>query len=135
MRLTRPLFALFLLVGLACAQQPTLDQANAAMTASDFVKAAALFQQVTVSDACNGAAWEGLGNASIRLDHFDGANQAFQRAIDLKWRPYLNRLNLARVAAKQGNGANAIQMLQELAATGKAAQLRPYLQMEEFVAL
>ena len=135
MRIIRPLLLLLTLCGLALAQQSVLEQANAALNASDFAKAATLFQQVTASDASNGAAWEGLGNASLRLDRFDNANKSFQRAVDLKWRPYLNRLNLARVAAKRGNGADAIQLLRDLAATGKAAQLRPYLQMPEFAPL
>ena len=137
----RPNTMLRLLLVLLCStwafaqQPPALDQANAALNASDYAKAATLFQQATASDASNGAAWEGLGTATLALGRLDDSEKAFQHAIDLKWRPFLNRLNQARVAAQSGNNAKAIQLLQEVIASGRAPQLRPYLQVAEFATL
>lgn len=128
---------LILLLGtVALAQQPAaLDQANDAYSKQDFARAATLFQQATVADPNSGAAWEGFGLAALKLDHFSDAERAFSRAIEVKWRPFLNRLNLARVAAKQGNSAKAIDLMQEVIASGRAPQLRPYLQVPEFASL
>ena len=124
---------LLLLVSFAAAQQPSpLDQANDAYAKQDFGRAATLFQQATVAEPNSGAAWEGFGLASLKTGHFDDAERAFHRAVELKWRPYLNRLNVARVAAKQGDSAKALQILNELVASGRASQLLPYLQVPEF---
>ena len=120
---------------IAAAQQSTLDQANEAYSKQDYTRAAILFQQAATADSKSGAAWEGFGLASLKGGHFEQAEQAFQHAVDLAWRPYQNRLNLARVAAKQGNGDKALQILNDLAAGGKASQLRPYLQVPEFDSL
>ena len=119
----------------AAGQDTALDKAVVAYNASDFATAADLFQKATAADASNGAAWEGLGMASLKSGHFAEANAAFKEAVNLKWRPYLNRLNLARVAAKAGETGKALQTLRDLAATGRAAQLRPYLQVDEFSSL
>jgi tetratricopeptide (TPR) repeat protein len=131
----RILISLAILCGIAGAQTSTLDQANTALGASDFTKAATLFKQVTDADASNGAAWEGLGNATLKTGDFDVAESAFNHAVTLQWRPYLNQLNIARVAAKRGQGDRAIRLLSELAATGRAGQLRPYLLSSEFAPL
>jgi tetratricopeptide (TPR) repeat protein len=132
----RLLIFLFATVSLLSAQQQSpLDQANAAMNASDFATAARLYRQVVSTDAKNGAAWEGLGNAALRTGQYDDAEKAFNHASELKWRPYLNKLNVARVEAKQGHSDAALQILSDLAATGKASQLRPYLAMPEFASL
>lgn len=126
------LIAVLLLAVSAFAQQSTLDQANDAFSKQDFQRAATLFQQAASADPKSGAAWEGLGMASLKSGKFDEAEQAFNRAVELKWRPYLNRLNIARVAAKQGNSAKAFQILNDLVSSGRASQLLPYLQVPEF---
>jgi hypothetical protein len=69
------------------------------------------------------------------MGHFVDAQTAYTRAIDLKWHPYLNRLNLARVANKQGRTADALKILNELAASGKASGLRGLLIQPEFASL
>jgi hypothetical protein len=128
----RQLIVCVLLTGLALAQQSALDRANDAYSKQDYATAATLFQQAAGADPKSGAAWEGMGMASLKLGHLDDSEQAFNHAVELKWRPYLNRLNIARVAAKQGNSAKAFQILNELVASGKASQLLPYLQVPEF---
>lgn len=123
---------LCLLIATSALAQSTLDQANDAYAKQDFSRAATLFQQAAAADAKSGAAWEGVGMASLKSAKYDDAEKAFQHAIDLQWRPYLNRLNIARVAAKQGDSAKAIQILNDLVASGRASQLLPYLQVPEF---
>ena len=127
----RLLLVALLFAGSALAQS-ALDQANDAYSKQDFQRAATLFQQATTADPKSGAAWEGLGMASLKSGHLEEAEQAFNHAVELKWRPYLNRLNIARVATKQGNNVKAFQILNELVASGKASQLLPYLQAPEF---
>lgn len=121
-----------LLLAVSAVAQSTLDQANDAFAKQDYVRATALFQQATAADAKSGAAWEGLGMASLKSGRYDDAEKAFQHAIDLQWRPYLNRLNIARVAARQGDSAKAFQILNDLVASGRASQLLPYLKVVEF---
>ncbi len=123
---------LFLLVAVSALGQSPLDQASDALAKQDFARAAALFQQAAQADAKSGAAWEGLGMALLKSGKYDDAQNAFQHAVDLQWRPYLNRLNMARVAAKQGDSAKAFQILNDLVASGRASQLLPYLQVVEF---
>lgn len=129
--MTRLLVCLLLAVT-AFAQQSPLEEANDAYSKQDFARAARLFQQAAAADAKSGAAWEGLGMASLKLAQLDESEKAFSQAVELKWRPYLNRLNLARVAAKRGDDARAFQILGDLVASGKASQLLPYLAVPEF---
>src|SRR5206468_4036582 len=129
------LFASLLVASAMSAEQSALDRANAAMNASDYTAATKLYEQATKAEPGNGAAWEGLGNASLKSGKFDDAHQAYSRAVELKWRPYLNQMNLARVAAKQGKNDEALTLLHALAATGKAANLRGFLQTAEFGSL
>ena len=132
-----------LLCSLAMAQ--TLDDANKQLAASDWSAAQKSFSSLTRSTPESGAAWAGLGEAELQLKHFDAARSAFAKAVDLKFRPGLNRMNQVRIIAAQGDKAGVISALRAAAnqgATGfvrtfvlSSSEFEPLLQDAEFKTL
>ena len=130
---------LLLLLGSVLANaQPavTLDQANKLLNDSRWNDAASAFTSLSQTTPENGAAWVGLGEARLQNQQFDAAQQAFQKALDLKFRPVLNRANLARVAAARGNKDEAFRILRSMIAAGLGGAARSLLRAyPEFASL
>jgi hypothetical protein len=63
----------------------------------------------------------------LQLGQYDSALDAFQHAIELKYRPLLNQVNLARTYAKSGNAPKAIEMLSTIAQSENAGRVRPVI--------
>ncbi len=107
------LLAPFLLLSFAFAQ--TIDDANKQLAASDWSDAQKSFSALTRSTPDSGAAWAGLGESELQLKHFDAASAAFGKAVDLKFRPGLNRMNQVRVLAARGDRAGIVSAVRAAA--------------------
>jgi tetratricopeptide (TPR) repeat protein len=121
-------FALALFALPAAAQQETpMQAADELFGRSQWEQAAQAYARVTAGDPGNGLAWQNLGECYLQLKRFAEARQAFSRAAEQKFRPLMNRVNVARVEAAAGDPEKAIARLKEVAATGQASGLRGYL--------
>ena len=63
----------------------------------------------------------------MQLQRFDEAIKAFQRAVDLNYRPLMTKVDLARVYAAKSETGRALDVLKEVAASGQAPRLRGYI--------
>ncbi|MGA8072583.1 MAG: tetratricopeptide repeat protein, partial [Candidatus Acidiferrales bacterium] len=94
---------------------------------SDWTKAAQAYSQLTAADPQNALAWQNLGESLLQLRKFPESIQAFHRAADLNFRPLVNRINIARAYAEQGDRDSAIKALKEIAASGQGGRARPFI--------
>ena len=117
--LTTPLHAL--------PQDANLAQAQKMLAESKWNEALLAFQKLSTADPSNGSAWTGLGEASLQTKSFSEARAAFQRAINLKFTPVLNEVNIARTFASEGNKELVIQQLRKLVASGQEGRARPFV--------
>jgi tetratricopeptide (TPR) repeat protein len=121
-------FGLGTLCSRAGAQQaPSSESADALYAASSWEQAARAYAQITSKDPSNGAAWQHLGECDLQLRRLDDAIQAFQHAVDLKYRPLMTKVDIARAYAAKTDTRRALDVLQEVAATGHAPLLRGYI--------
>ena len=121
---------------LSAQQPPTLQSADELLGQSKWADAAAAYTAITTKDATNGAAWQNLGESLLQQHKVNEAAEAFERAIELPYRPLLNHLNLARVYASAKDHEKAIAQLQFLADSGQGARLRSLvLSSPEFTSL
>ena len=111
-------------LGQASGDQKTADGYFAK---SDWGNAARAYSEVTAKDAGNAVAWQNLGESFLQLKKYDQAAAAFTKATELKFRPLVNRANVARVWAEQGDKARALGILKEIAASGQGSRLRAYI--------
>lgn len=122
------LLCLAMLSGVACGQQASASQAADALFAhSRWEQAASAYAEIAAKDPANGAAWQHLGECDLQLQRFDEAIQSFQHAVDLKYRPLMTKVDIARAYAAKADARCALDVLKELAATGQASRLRGYI--------
>src|SRR5215813_5095468 len=94
---------------------------------SRWEQAAQAYARIVKKDPSNGQNWQNLGECNLRLGKFNEAKEAFNRATEQKFRPLMNKVNIARAYAAAGETAKAISVLKEVAETGKASALRAYI--------
>jgi tetratricopeptide (TPR) repeat protein len=94
---------------------------------SDWANAAQAYSQLTAADPQNALAWQNLGESLLQLRKFPESIQAFHRAADLNFRPLVNRINIARAYAAQGDHDAALRVLKEVAASGQGGRARPFI--------
>ncbi|HYX53573.1 MAG TPA: tetratricopeptide repeat protein [Candidatus Limnocylindrales bacterium] len=118
------------------AQSSSQQDADALFSANKFQEAALAYQQIVAKEPGNGVAWQSLGESYLRLKKFSEARNAFMQSGQHGYAPLMNRVNVARAYAAEGNSAEAFKALQALAETGKAAGLRGYISSRaEFASL
>jgi hypothetical protein len=61
------------------------------------------------------------------LQHFDDAITAFQHAVELKYRPLMTKIDIARAYSAKADTRHALNVLKEVADTGQAPRLRGYI--------
>ncbi len=108
-------------------QPPTQSQADEYFNHNDWQKSAQAYKQITDADPKNAPAWQNLGESLLQLKKFPESIQAFQKAVDLNFHPFVNQINEARVYAEQGNRDQAIQLLKQIASTSQAGRARPFI--------
>jgi cytochrome c-type biogenesis protein CcmH/NrfG len=57
---------------------------------------AQVYVEITANEPSKGPAWQQLGECDIQLQHFDDAITAFQHAVELKYRPLMTKIDIAR---------------------------------------
>ena len=132
MRSVKPLLLLIVSMAvLACPasgqQASSAQQADVLFAESKWEQAAGSYGEITAREPANGLAWQHLGECNIQLQRFDDAITAFQHAVDLKYRPLMSKVDIARAYAGKGDTRRALDVLQEVAATGQAPRLRAYV--------
>lgn len=103
------------------------QSADALFAESKWEQAAQAYADITANEPANGPAWQHLGECHIQLQRFDDAIKAFQQAIDLKYRPLMTKVDIARAYAAKADTRRALDVLKQLAATGQAPRLRGYI--------
>jgi len=105
-------------------QQVSMQAADEWFAHSQWERAAQAYTQITAKDPANGQAWQNLGECYLQLGKFPEALQAFTSATQQNFRPLINKINAARVHVVMGNARHALDLLNEVAATGQAPRLR-----------
>ncbi|MGZ4860896.1 MAG: tetratricopeptide repeat protein [Candidatus Angelobacter sp.] len=108
-------------------QAPSSQAADALFAESKWEQAARAYADITAKEPANGAAWQHLGECDIQLQRFDDAIQAFQHAVDLKYRPLMAKVDIARAYVAKADTRHALDVLKEVSATGQAPRLRGYV--------
>jgi tetratricopeptide (TPR) repeat protein len=123
------LIMVFILAALsASAQQASaLQSADALFGESKWEQAAHAYADVTGNDPANGSAWQHLGECYLQLRRFDEAIKAFQHSVDLKYRPLMTKVDIARAYAAKDETRRALDTLKELAASGLAPRIHGYI--------
>jgi tetratricopeptide (TPR) repeat protein len=114
-------------LGAAQSVSPAQQAADALFTDSKWEQAARAYSEILAKDQTNGAAWQQLGECNIQLQRFDDAIKAFQHAVDLKYRPLMTKVDIARAYVAKVDTRHALDVLKEVAATGQAPRLRAYI--------
>jgi tetratricopeptide (TPR) repeat protein len=110
------------------AQQASISQsADALFAESKWEQAAHAYADITAMEPANGPAWQHLGECYIQLQRFDDAIKAFQHSVDLKYRPLMTKVDIARAYVAKADTRRALDVLKEVAATGQASRLRGYI--------
>jgi tetratricopeptide (TPR) repeat protein len=113
----------------ANAQQALSSQmADALFAESKWEPAARAYVAITAKEPANGPAWQHLGECDIRLQRYDEALNAFQHVVDLKYRPLMTKVDMARVYVAKADTRRALDLLQQVAASGNAPRLRAYIE-------
>ena len=109
--------------------QTSADQKSADdyFAKSDWSNAAQAYSGVTAKDPSNAVAWQNLGESYLQLKKYDQAVAAFNRAADLKYRPLVNQVNVARVWGEAGDRTRALAALKQVVASGQGPRLRAYI--------
>ena len=105
----------------------TQTAADEFFTHSEWEKAAQAYSQLTAADSQNAPAWQNLGECDLQLRKFDEAIRAFQRAAELKYRPFVNQVNVARAYAEKNDRDSAFKVLRYIAAAGQGGRVRPFI--------
>ncbi|MBI3792378.1 MAG: tetratricopeptide repeat protein [Gemmatimonadetes bacterium] len=101
--------------------------ADAAFAARKWSEAAAAYQAVTRESPGNGPAWTNLGESLLQLGRHDEARAAFEKAESIRYRPFINIINQARVEAARNNDDRVYPLLQRVADGGAGGALRGYI--------
>lgn len=101
--------------------------AEALFAESKWEQAAHAYGDITAGDPANGPAWQHLGECYLQLQRYDDAIKAFQHSVDLKYRPLMTKVDIARAYVAKADTRRALDVLHEVAATGQAPRLRGYI--------
>lgn len=126
---------LMILAVSAFAQSSREVEASKLLADLKWAQAETAYAQILAEQPKNAAAWINLGEAQLQQKKFADAEKSFTQALQLKFRPVVNQMNLARVAAAQGDKQKAITRLRELVAQGQGSRGRPMLAYPEFAAM
>lgn len=122
------LLSIVTLAGHASAQQVSASQsADTLFADSKWEQAARTYADIAAKDPTNGPAWQKLGECDLQLHRFDDAISAFQHAVDLKYRPLMTKVDIARAYVVKDDARRALNVLKEVAATGQGPRLRGYI--------
>jgi tetratricopeptide (TPR) repeat protein len=117
-----------ILVALAChASGQQAPSADALFTEAKWEQAARAYTEITAKEPANGPAWQHLGECDIHLQRYDDALNAFQHVVDLKYRPLMTKVDMARVYVSKADTRRALDLLKQVAASGNAPRLRAYI--------
>jgi tetratricopeptide (TPR) repeat protein len=114
-------------LGAAQSVSPAQQAADALFTEAKWEQAARAYSEILAKDQANGVTWQQLGECNIQLQRFDDAIKAFQHAVDLKYRPLMTKVDIARAYVAKVDTRHALDVLKEVAATGQAPRLRAYI--------
>ncbi len=106
-------------------RSPLLVRADSLLSRSSWRDASVAFKQVVTDEPQNGAAWSSYGESLLQLREYDASLHAFSTAESLKFRPFINIVNQARVYAAQGDDARALAAIRRVIAGGAGGTLRP----------
>jgi tetratricopeptide (TPR) repeat protein len=106
---------------------PAQQAADALFTEAKWEQAARAYSEILAKDQANGPAWQQLGECDIQLQRLDDAIKAFQHAVNLKYRPLMTKVDVARAYVEKADTRRALDVLKEVAATGQAPRLRAYI--------
>jgi len=123
------LIVVFILAALSgSAQQGSATQsADALFAESKWEQAAHAYADITANDPANGPAWQHLGECYLQLRRFDDAIKAFQHSVDLKYRPLMTKVDIARAYVAKDETRRALDTLKEVAASGLAPRIHTYI--------
>jgi serine-type D-Ala-D-Ala carboxypeptidase/endopeptidase len=96
----------------ALSKSASLAEADAYHNRTDVKNAVWAYETITNQDSQNGYAFSRLGINLSKLQKYEEAVQAFQRAFDLKFRPPNTAYNLACVNSLKGDKEAAFQWLE-----------------------
>ena len=119
--------ALFVVLSAGAQQQTSMQAADEWFAHAQWERAAQAYMQITAQDPANGQAWQNLGECYLQLGKLPDALQAFTSATQQNFRPLMNKINAARVYVDMGNTRRALDLLNEVAATGQAPRLRNFI--------
>jgi tetratricopeptide (TPR) repeat protein len=108
-------------------QPPTQSSADELFAHNEWQKAAQAYTQLTTVDPNDAPAWQNLGESLLQLKKFPESIQAFQKAAELNFHPFVNQINQARAYAEQGNRQEAIKLLKQIASSSQAGRSRPFI--------
>jgi tetratricopeptide (TPR) repeat protein len=122
-------FCILLQAALAEAQSvsPAQQSADKLFADSKWQQAARAYTEIVAKEPANGPAWQQLGECDIHLQLFDDAITALQHAVELKYRPLMTKIDIARAYSAKADTRHALDVLKEVAATGQAPRLRGYI--------
>src|SRR6478609_6071117 len=113
------LLSMVMLGGHASAQQASASQqADTLFAEAKWEQAAQAYASITTQDPANGPAWQHLGECDLQLQRFDDSIKAFQHAVDLKYRPLMTKVDIARAYVAKDETRHALDTLKELTASG-----------------
>lgn len=110
----------WLLVIPLTAQQPTMEQADRFFQNNDFSEAARAYKLLVTADSTNGMAWLRLAGSYYRLQRYEDAIPAYERADQLGIYPPYVRYNLACAYALTGQKEPAFAWLEKALDSGFA---------------
>jgi len=117
-------------------QSPAMEAAGELFNQSKWVEAAKAYTDITAKDPKNGPAWTNLGESLLQLHKTEAAAVAFERAIQVGFRPVLNQVNAARAYAEAHDRAKVLSLLQQVIDSGNGGRMRPIvLSSAEFSSL
>src|SRR5258708_2977630 len=104
---------------------PNVGAANELFAQSKWPEAVAAYRSIAAVDPTNALVWQNLGEALLQQHKAAQGREAFQHALDLHFRLVSNQVNVARTYADENDRANALGLLQNLAASGQGGIIRP----------
>jgi tetratricopeptide (TPR) repeat protein len=108
-------------------QAPASQSADALFAESKWDQAAHAYAEITANDPVNGPAWQHLGECYLQLRRFDDAIKAFQHSVDLKYRPLMTKVDIARAYISKDDTRRALDTLKEVAASGLPPRVHSYI--------
>lgn len=112
------LVALSVVPGAAMAQSPAMVRADSAYQRHDWSTAASLYSAIVRGDSANGRAWFRLGASLTSQRRWQGAVDAYQHAVDLRFLPMVAELRLSSTYAQMQETPTAVAHFRKAATFG-----------------